>query len=80
MDEASSLIHIVHQDEMRSARAESPARGDDSAAGAQATPPDLGSDSAIPVSDDFGAEDLDHLSAPEERLYIAMARAVVSCL
>ena len=79
MDEASSFIHPIHQDEMWSAeRGNHPRRV--VTAGAQATPPDLGSDSAIPVSDDFGAEDLDHLSAPEERLYIAMARAVVSCI
>jgi hypothetical protein len=32
------------------------------------------------VQIDLAAEDLDDLSAPEERLYIAMARAVVSCL
>ena len=74
----------------------SPPRGGDRAAGTQATPPDVDSDSATPVSDDCGpgaavftgrvrlvridlaAEDLDHLSTPEERLYLAMARAVVS--
>jgi hypothetical protein len=39
----------------------SPATGGDSWRSGDT--PDLGSDSATPVSDDFGAEDLDHLSA-----------------
>lgn len=53
MDEASSFIHPIHQDEMWSAeRGNHPRRV--VTAGAQATPPDLGSDSAMPVSDDFG--------------------------
>ena len=78
MDEASSSIRQFTRMRCGPPSAKSPATGGDSWRSGDT--PDLGTDSATPVSDDFGAEDLDHLSAPEERLYIAMARAVVSCL